>query len=351
MFLLNKVVLILNLLAAVLLLGSYLSPSCSPQYLWPVSFLGLGYVILLIANIIFVFYWLFQAKLHIFISLGAIILGFSNTGKYFQLSGRQKSNSDTTLKVVSFNIQNFDELHKGKNPYTKFYELLETDVPDILCMQEFNQWMPISETHTAIKELKKVYGKSFHIAARNPKSNNLIIVSKYKIIKHKGIDFSGIKNANGAMWADIVVNKDTIRVFNVHFQSFLLNKVKVDINDKDRAIESSKGILKSLKNGFKKREPQVDTVLKEMEASPYPIILCGDFNDTPMSYTYGKLTDNLKDAFIESGSGMGSTYLGPYPSFRIDYILHHPKIRSYGYKRGETFGSDHRMIQAELCLH
>lgn len=351
MFFLNKIVLVLNFIAALLLLGSYLSPSSSPQYLWPLSFLGMGYVALIITNVVFILYWLFQAKLYVFISLGAIILGFANTGKYIQLSGRQKRASDSTVKVISFNIQSFDELHKGKNPYTKFYEFLETESPDILCMQEFNQWMPVKETATSLKELKRVFGKQFHIVARNKKSNNLIIVSKHRIIKHKGIDFNGIKNANGAMWADIVFDNDTIRVFNVHFQSFLLNKVKVDMNDKDKAIESSKGIIKSLKNGFKKREPQVDTVLKEMEASPYPIILCGDFNDTPMSYTYGQLTDNLKDAFIESGSGLGSTYSGPYPSFRIDYILHNPKIRSYGYKRGETFGSDHRMIQAELQLH
>ncbi len=351
MFFLNKIVLVLNFIVALLLLGSYLSPSSNPQYLWPISFLGLGYIALIVTNVVFILYWLFQAKLYIFISLGAIILGFAHTGKYFQLAGREKRNSDTTVKVMSFNIQNFDERHKGKNPYPKFYKYLKTQLPNILCMQEFNPWVGISETTNAKDELRKAFGKRFYIVARNSKSNNLIIVSTYPIIKHKGIIFNGKKSTNGAMWADIVVGKDTVRVFNVHFQSFLLNKVKVDINDKNRAIESSKGIIKSLRNGFKKRKPQVDIVLKEMEASPYPVILCGDFNDTPMSFTYGKITDNLKDAFVESGSGMGSTYSGAYPSFRIDYILHHTKMRSYNYERGETFGSDHRVIQAELLLH
>lgn len=354
MFFLNKIVFILNFIAALLLLGSYLSPSSSPEYLWPVSFLGLGYAILLVANIVFAIYWLLQAKLYIFMSVGAIILGFSHTGKYFQLSGRSKNSTDTTVKFLSFNIQNFDELHKGKNPYPAFYEFVKSEAPDILCMQEFNPWVGLPDREgdvSTLAALKIAFGKPFHYASKAKTSTNLIIASKYKIINHKGISFTEKRSTNGAMWADIVIRKDTVRVFNVHFQSFLLNKVTVNVDDKEKAIESSKGIIRSLKTGFQRRVPQVDSVVKEIEASPYPVIVCGDFNDTPMSYTYGELTENLKDAFIECGSGMGSTYSGPYPSFRIDYILHNPKIRSFDYRRGETFGSDHRIIQAELKLH
>lgn len=352
MFFLNKIVLLLNFIAALLLLGSYLSPSSSPQYLWPISFLGLGYVLLIAVNIVFIIYWLLQAKLYIFISLGAIIFGFGHTGKYVQLSGRQKATSDTTIKLISFNIQNFDEIRKGEKAiYMDFYSFIAKEEPDILCMQEFNPWIGITDTSNTLKELQRAFGRKGYYASKSKKSTNIIIASKYKIINQKGISFSERKTTNGAMWVDIVVKQDTLRVINVHFQSFLLNRVKVNIDNQDKAIESSKGIVKSLKTGFQRRQPQVDTILREIEASPYPVILCGDFNDTPMSYTYGQLSDNLKDAFIESGSGFGSTYDGDYPSFRIDYILHHPKIRSYGYKRGNTYGSDHRTIQAELKLH
>lgn len=351
MFFLNKIVLLLNFFVALLLLGSYLSPSSSPEYLWPLSLLGLGYVALLAVNCLFIVYWLIQAKLYIFISLGAIVFGFGHTGKYVQLSGRNKSSDDTTVKIISFNIQNFDELHRGKNPYPDFYSFIESEQPDILCMQEYNPWVGLTDTSNTFTELKRTFGKPFYYASKGKKSTNIIIASKYKIIKQKGISFSTTKTTNGAMWADIVIKGDTVRVFNVHFQSFLLNKVHVKMDSQDEAIKSSKGIIRSLKKGFQLRKPQVDSIVKELEASPYPIILCGDFNDTPMSYTYGQLTDNLKDAFIECGSGFGSTYEGPYPSFRIDYILHNPKMRSFNYKRGETYGSDHRTIQAELKLH
>lgn len=350
MFLINKIVLVLNVLAALLLLGSYLSPACNPQYLWPISFLGLGYVILLGLNFAFILYWLVQAKLWLFVSLGAIIVGFSHTGKFFQIQGRTTT-ADSTLKVMSFNIQNFDERHKGKNPYPEFFEYVKNEKPDILCLQEFNRWVGIGEKTVALDELKNAIGAKFTYVMRDKNTNDLVIVSRHKIIKHKGIAFTAYKNTNGAMWADIVVNKDTVRVVNVHFQSFLLNQVSLDsLNDGDKAIEKSKSIIKRLRNGFQKRVPQVDTVVRELQASPYPVILCGDFNDTPMSYTYGELTEDLKDAFIECGSGLGSTYTGPYPSFRIDYILHHPKMRSFNYKRGKSYGSDHRVIQAEISL-
>ncbi len=352
MFLINKVVFILNVVAALLLLGSYLSPSSNPQYLWPVSFLGLGYIVLMVVNFIFILYWLVQAKLYLFISLGAIVLGFSHTGKFFQLQGRTKTDSDTTLKIISFNIQNFDERHNGLNPYTEFFEYIKTEQPDIVCIQEFNRWVGITSKTVALEELQKAMGPKFSYVVRSDTGNDLIIATKYKILGKKGIKFTKYKSTNNAMWADIVVRKDTIRVINVHFQSFLLNKVKLEeLESKGKALESSRNIIKRLRDGFKNRVPQVDTVAREIDASPHPVILCGDFNDTPMSYTYSELTDKLKDSFIECGAGFASTYTGPYPSFRIDYILHNPQMRAFNYKRGKTYGSDHRVIQAEIALH
>ncbi len=351
MFILNKVVFVLNIIAAALLLGSYLSPVVSPQTLWPFSLLGLAYIPLLIANVVFVLYWLVQAKLHVFISVGAIVFGFSYIGRYYQISGTTKPADKKTIKVVSFNIQNFDERRKQANPYTAFFTTLDEENPDIVCMQEFNRWVGINSKNTSLEELKLAIGKGFNYVERDKVTNSLIIASKHKIIRHKGFTFGKKRSPNGAMWADVVMGKDTIRVFNVHFQSFLLNKVKLDsIDTKHEALEGSKNIVRRLRNGFVNRVPQVDSVLMEIENSPYKIVLCGDFNDTPLSYTYGKMTQNLRDAFVECGSGLGATYSGPYPSFRIDYILHTPAFKAYNYKRGLSYGSDHKMIQVELAL-
>jgi endonuclease/exonuclease/phosphatase family metal-dependent hydrolase len=351
MFLINKIVFALNMVAALLLMGSYLSPSVNPQTAWPIAFLGLAYVVLLLVNIVFVLYWLLQAKLYLFISLGAIIFGFSYTGRYFQLQGSKKSTSDTTLKMMTFNIQNFDERHSGSNPYPAFFEYVANEKPDILCLQEFNPWVGITEKTTSFQELEKAMGPKASYVTRDNKRNDLAIITRFRILKSKAITLSKVRNTNGAMWADIVFGRDTIRVFNVHLQSFLLNKVKLDeLENKDKALENSKNIIRRLRNGFENRAPQVDSILAEIEQSPYKVILCGDFNDTPMSYTYGQITDKMKDAFVECGSGMGATYTGPYPSFRIDYIMLAPSLQSFGYKRGGSYGSDHRVVQAEIKI-
>jgi endonuclease/exonuclease/phosphatase family metal-dependent hydrolase len=351
MFLINKIVFALNVVAALLLLGSYLSPSVSPQTVWPIAFLGLAYVILLVVNIVFVLYWLLQAKLYLFISLGAIIFGFSYTGRFFQLQGSKKSATDTTLKMMTFNIQNFDERHNGGNPYPEFFEYVKNEKPDILCLQEFNPWVGITKTTSSYQELTKAMGNKPNYVTRDNKSNDLAIITRLPILKSKGIVFGKHRNSNGAMWADIVFGRDTIRVFNVHLQSFLISKVKIEeLENKDKAFENSKNIIRRLRSGFANRVPQVDSILAEIELSPYKVILCGDFNDTPMSYTYGQITDKMKDAFVECGSGLGATYTGPYPSFRIDYIMLGASLQSYNYKRGGSYGSDHRVVQAEIKI-
>lgn len=351
MFIVNKVIFILNIIVAALLLCSYLAPSVSPQSFWPLSFLGLSYFILVIINLCFAFYWLMRAKLWVFISLGVVILGLPYLGRYVQLSGENKPAGKETLKIISCNIQNFDERHKSGNPYTELFAYLKEEKPDIICFQEFNRHVHITNKTTTYDELKAAVGKKFYYASMDSGKNDLTIASPHKIIKHKSISFAKLRSNNGALWADIVIDKDTFRVFNIHLQSFLLNKVKLEkgFEDKDKAVENSKNILRRLKNGFKLRAPQVDSLVKEIEDSPYKVILCGDFNDTPMSYTYGEFTGLLNDAFVECGSGMGATYTGPYPSYRIDYIMHDKELKSYNYKRGESYGSDHRLIQVELA--
>lgn len=349
MFLLNKIIFILNLIAALLLLGSYLSPIISPQVFWPVSLLGLAYFVLLMVNVVFIVYWLVQFKLHLFISLGAIIVGFSHIGKYVQLSGSGES-SDKKIKVISFNVQNFDERHTG-NKYSDFFEFIKTESPDVLCMQDFNRWVGITAETSTFDELKKAMGGKVYYTFKDEKTSDLLIMSKYPIVKRKGISFSNFRTTNGAVWADINIKGDTVRIFNVHFQSFLISNMKLEgFDESGKAIENSKNIIKRLRNGFQRRVPQVDTILQEVGQTKRKFILCGDFNDTPMSYTYGRMTEKMKDAFIECGSGMGATYTGPYPSFRIDYIMHHPDLSVYSYNRNGTFGSDHRAIEAEINI-
>jgi endonuclease/exonuclease/phosphatase family metal-dependent hydrolase len=120
-------------------------------------------------------------------------------------------------------------------------------------------------------------------------------------------------------------------------------------NDNER-LEGSKIIFNRLKQGFIKRAVQVDILRDHMNSSPYPVILCGDFNDTPVSYVYGVLSKNLKDAFQQSGFGFGRTYAGIFPSFRIDYIFHDKKYKSSDYNTIHKAYSDHYPISCTIYL-
>ena len=111
---------------------------------------------------------------------------------------------------------------------------------------------------------------------------------------------------------------------------------------------ASKNIINKIKTASVKRSKQVDAVANHIESSPYPVIICGDFNDPPSSYTYNRISGDLKDAFVESGSGFGNTYNGLIPLLRIDYILHSPQIRSTDFKTVKQNLSDHFPITCKM---
>jgi endonuclease/exonuclease/phosphatase family metal-dependent hydrolase len=156
--------------------------------------------------------------------------------------------------------------------------------------------------------------------------------------------------------ADLLIGRDTVRLFNLHLESVRLRHEDYsfisgfDLQfEKDEKIqENSLRIIKKLKTAFTRRAGQVSYLSEAIKDSPYPVILCGDFNDTPNSYTYQQLTDKLVDSFKESGTGFGNTYIGKLPSFRIDYILHDDYFISSDYQRKTISLSDHYPVSCWL---
>ncbi len=153
-----------------------------------------------------------------------------------------------------------------------------------------------------------------------------------------------------------LIVKDTVRVYNCHLQSirfgaeeykFLQNLGK---DEDEQTVKRTRNILSRLRIAFIKRATQADMIAKHIKKCPYPVIICGDFNDTPLSYTYKKITEGLVDAFRESGSGFGTTYAGPIPGLRIDYLLHSPEISAFNFKITRAKLSDHYPVAANMIL-
>ena len=115
-----------------------------------------------------------------------------------------------------------------------------------------------------------------------------------------------------------------------------------------KKIDQMKKIGSKLKHGFKRRSTQVDKLVDHVSKCRFPVILCGDFNDIPISYTYGEISSLLIDSFVESGRGVSSTYRGKLPSYRIDYIFHSKEFKSYNYNCTDVKFSDHLPIKTFL---
>jgi endonuclease/exonuclease/phosphatase family metal-dependent hydrolase len=126
---------------------------------------------------------------------------------------------------------------------------------------------------------------------------------------------------------------------------------QIGYNIEEENTNGIKKILSRLKIAFTKRASQAESVAASIRNSNHPVVLCGDFNDTPSSYSYKTISENLCDAFRESGSGLGTTYAGPFPAFRIDFILHSPQIKSFEYTTISQKLSDHFPISCILNLH
>ncbi len=346
MGLINRILWVLNLLVGVMLLLSYLAPFVNPLVWWLAAFFGLAFPLLFLINVAFLIYWLVQGKLKLFFPAMCLLLGYNHYAKVYKLNGRYEQRSDEHIKLVSMNVKYFGN-GEGKVFVDSLCDYLEEEKPDIICFQEYKEEFKGVKGKTSIK-LKKTCGMKYFL--NKGEAHGTVIFTRYKPL-HQGYISFGNNNVNGAIWADLVFSgKDTVRVYSCHFQSNQLSRSEQihasDIQDKDKAMKKSKSLIKRLKAGFEKRSEQVDLVREHMDNCPYPIILAGDLNDTQLSYTYRQLIRDGKDAFVESGSGLGNTYVGPFPSYRIDYIFYNGGLRTFNYKNGPSFHSDHKLIQA-----
>ncbi len=359
--LLHNTIMLINLFFVILLLLSYLSTRISPQDLWILPFFGLVYPLLLIINIIFIVYWALKRKLVLLYSLIAILLGYNHLSNTFQfrLSQKQPKDPDNTFTFLSYNVRLFNLWKWIDDPSVKnnIYEFLLSEDADILCLQEylFNTEDPYNNS----RNFRRLHARHSHIeySSSNGKDFNfgLATFSRYPIVNTGKIEFAN--SSNLSIYTDIAINNDTIRIFNNHLQSVQFTQENLNFldslgkHDNRRNIEGIKKVGSQLRHAFIRRSRQVETIVRHIEQSPHPVIITGDFNDTPVSYTYRRLThQDLDDAFVRSGTGIGSTYITPIPFLRIDYILHSRELESFYFDSPRIILSDHYPLKCEFSF-
>jgi len=348
----------LNYIIIVSLIISIFSKYVSPALFWLPAFFGLGFPVLFLLNIIFIIYWFAQFKHPFIFGLAALFLSIPTAYHFVQFSSPKSEKEKNIIKVTSYNCMLFDLYNWSNNRQTRnsILNSLDEISPDILCLQEFytsEEKGDFNNTDTLKQILNtKYYQTEYTTTLREFDHWGIATFSKYPIVNQGKILFNTRSN-NICIYTDVLINTDTVRVYNIHLQSISFsrkdNKFLEDIiSDKDAEdeVENSKNILRRLKRAFVKRTKQVEMILLHMKTCRYKIILCGDFNDTPASFAYRKLSKDLKDAFVEKGNGLGKTYAGKWPQFRIDYIFHSEEFECLNYQRSDETFTDHYPITA-----
>lgn len=348
--LLKKILFGLNIIAALALLIAYASVIINPEKIAFPAFFGLAYPYLLLVNIIFIIIWAINFKREVFISIIVIALGYTHFNNFIRFWN--KDNGDHDFSLMSYNIRLFNHYDTESNSEKDIINYLKSNTPDILCLQEFYHNGPVSAVYRSFAEpVNKGYNvhRKF-IRIRNNRHYGIVTFTTYPVIARG--DILHPNSASLSIYTDIVIDSDTVRIYNNHLQSFKLRRMERSLieeiyaSDEDDTMKELRDLSFSLKQGFARRAYQANVLKEHINSSPYPVIVCGDFNDTPISYTYRKIRKGLKDAFVESGSGAGFTYKGKYPSNRIDYILFDKNIISNGYTTDRVKFSDHYPITA-----
>lgn len=333
----SKILFVINSLIAFLLLISYVLPYIPPKSFATLSVLSLGVPLLIILNIIFFVFWLLRLKKQMILSLVVLLLGWSYISLMYRFSTSDDVAEDANFTVMSFNVRIFNKFEWLPKNIDKnsILEFIENNDADIICLQEYPRGQRVS--------LKGYY--SFNATYKKGIKGGQAIFSKFPIVNSGSLEFPHTNN--NAIYADIVKQKDTIRVYTFHLQS---SGIETDVEKLKE--ETSEHLFKQVGATFKAQQDQVELFLAHKAKCHYKTIVTGDFNNTAYSYIYRKVKgDDLLDAFEEAGNGFGRTYDFKFFPMRIDFILADEEFTVNGFKTYDVKLSDHYPIKATLKLH
>lgn len=346
--------------------GSY-AKFFEPGTWWFLSLFTLSLPYILVTLLIFFFCWLFAKKIWMLISLLAIAFCWKAVQNIFPFHFSGKFEQEKTvncIRVMSWNVEHFDILEHKTHPEikTKMLELIKQYQPDIACFQE----MVGGDDDKAINylgDIKRQLEFTGYYYSYDERWNfdgahhyGIITFSKFPILNKQTINPPPHTYNSIFQYIDVLAETDTLRVFNLHLQSLKFTEDNLKYLDNpgtntDEVLSQSKSIVSKLKQGFLKRSIQADRVRSEIDKSPYPVIVCGDFNDVPNSYAYGTIGDGLQNTFVEKGFGIGRTFAGIAPTLRIDNIFADKKFSVEQFTRVPKNLVAHFPIIADLSLH
>ncbi|HMO62451.1 MAG TPA: endonuclease/exonuclease/phosphatase family protein [Ferruginibacter sp.] len=371
----KKIFILANLLTALLYVtGCYGRYFFAERY-WPVGLLWLAAFYLLGVLFLFFIFWLFVKPGWSLISVVAVVSTAMPLRQVipYRISAPVfvKEKNAANIRVMSWNVSQFDILINKQKPEIRdrMLELINAYSPDIACFQEMvaadtliNINTPFYKRYSfySIYDFSEKLSFPYYHYSYNFKENffdnqhfGIIIFSKYPIVRKVKITYFPYDYNSSFQYADIAIGADTVRVFNVHLQSLEftpenLAYIEHPTIESKTDIKKTKGVVVKVKAAMLRRQLQANRIRRAMEQSPYPVILCGDFNDVPNSYAYHHIGRDMQNAFVEKGAGLGRTFAGIAPTLRIDNIFVDKQYSIHQFVRIPKKLSDHYPIIADI---
>ncbi len=351
----SKIIAFLNVIVGIGIVLSVIAHNISPGKIAFLQITGLVFPSLAMLSLAFLLYFILTKRKFVVISLLIVLISLSSYPRNFQITIFNKSVPEKNdIKLLTYNVQRFGISNNNEGSQATRDTILNFLIKEnagIYCLQEYHSTS--GSLYGPLKKIRDTLGAAtyYYESYYNPRYNQLsglAIFSDYKAIDKGKLKFQGSRTFG--IYLDLLINSDTVRLFNIHLASIKLQPADLDYvtnthPDKDNK-SSSIEIYHKLADAYKLREKQINLIRKEINKSPYPVILCGDFNDSPNSWAYNNISSELNDAFREKGNGLSKTYNGPIPMLRIDYIFTDDFYKAKGYHRYRHHWSDHFPISS-----
>lgn len=354
-FILRWLSYILTAVTTLLYIGSAFSPYIPPRLLSPVALLGLFFPLVFIGQLLVWSYWLVRRRWRIFIGL-SLIFAFSwePISSYMPLhrglSRQLEEYQGPRLKVLSYNVCGFGFEHHGSQRPNKVLLYLKSSEADLICLQEASLAQD-KDWGVTMGQVKAYLGKKYPYISLIPAQDGgsgLMLLSRYPIKEAERIPMPS--RTNGAAHFKIDIGGQETHVINVHLESFRLSQALgqeyMNLVAKGKAFELQDALRSKLTPIFRHHERQAKIVKRYADSlQTERLIICGDFNDTPVSYAHEKLERDMTDAFIKAGNGLGYSFVSRTFLVRIDHILLGKAFTPYYTKvDAGVKGSDHYPI-------
>lgn len=353
--LLGIVLLAITMSLSVALIIAYLTPHVSPSTFGSLTIVGIFAPILYIGVVMCLLCWIIMARWKIAAVVALLLVpGLFHISDYYKvvyMRQVEKKPSSRSFTLMSYNVRGFrnDSSLMAVDSHVAYLDTLK--LPDIICYQEYSLDVANIQRIDSLFQAryKTLYTKDVE------ESGNVVLrtYSRYPIIGSGSLSGEG---RGTTQWVDVIVGKqnDTLRIFNNHLYTMSISSAdSTDIeegtilNDGDRM----QSIVERIAKNSSIRSEHVDTLRTIIDSSPYRNVICGDFNDTPMSYVYNALVEDYGDAFEQSGSGYGYTFRPMYGALRIDYVLLSKGLEAESYSVDESNElSDHLPITVRIKM-